>query len=141
LDCSRLGRDLYCSLRVRDLGLHAATRSARESVRRRRAPRLVRARLGCGVPPTKGRRTGLLACSSPTERLMLRTALLRGARAHCVLPPGCRQRDLAITCLRLLGLTAARGWLALRPEGAAAGAGRGWLWRAARSAVPLTSSP
>ena len=31
-----------------------ATRSARESVRRRRAPRLVRGRLDCGVPPTKG---------------------------------------------------------------------------------------
>jgi len=37
-DCSRLVRDLCCSLRVRDFGLHAATRSALESVRRRRAP-------------------------------------------------------------------------------------------------------
>jgi hypothetical protein len=89
--CSRLVRDLCCSLRVRDFGLHAATRSALESVRRRRAPRLMRARLGCGAPPTKGRRTGLLACSSPTERLMLRTCYeLLGTLGAL---PGCRQRD------------------------------------------------
>ena len=46
LYCSRLVRDLCCSLRVRDFGLRAAPRSARESVRRHRAPRLVRGRYG-----------------------------------------------------------------------------------------------
>jgi len=47
--------------------------------------------------------------------------------------PGCRQRDRKRSpTWALSAWLLCCAWLALRPEGAAAGAGRGWLWRAER---------